>query len=1182
MYALNQGDGTFGPFLPIPGSNGATVVMTADIDGDGDEDVVSGSSLKWHRNRLTDGVYNNFDPTPYVFYGATPGDLAAGDIDRDGKVDIVATFPGDQSVRWFENDGLGSFTGFTINAFSVGSCTACVKGGFSVLAVDIDLDGDLDVIAGENVYDSSADIWVFENPLKNAGSPDGDPTTVPSTWIGVDNFYCSALSGSVALFAADFDRDGDPDLFATSSDDTGPDDKILWFKNPAPNGSPFAGWSCFTVSENVDGPNSVFGADLDGDGDVDILSASSGDSKVAWYENRFDEGQDSFLSQFVLSSSAIGASKVIAGDFNGDGDIDVISASQPTLYPNELIHRSALFPEQTVLSPNTGVTQPEAVVAADIDGDGDQDLLVGSYFYGSPGLGWLQNDGAGSFGSFNTIFFDNNAIGSYAVAAGDIDGDGDLDAVAGFYDLYYINGYHHGLFWFENDLAGVGVIKSDQNPVGADFFDVDSLVLADIDGDGNLDVVAGGYVYPTYNTSLQWFLNDGTGTFTPQTEIASNNSYNFDSVAAGDVDGDGDVDVVAASKYYGILPGAIVWFENNGVGVFNPVANPILASGYFGYAYSVSLADIDGDGDLDALSSYTYAGNIVAWHENTGGGVFNLVPNVIGNLPYASHSVFASDLDIDGDLDVLVADTGAGLTIFSFENLDGGGTFGTAQTVSVDVNNATAVIAADLDRDGDPDVVSTSRNDDKIAWYENKGGQFALETTDTAPSTLFEGTVDDLLAIEMFHRGRTGDFPETPASFELRFDGAVKITSGEEQPEKTHARPDDTGSESIPPPMPLDAAELDALFREIRIYHDADANEMFDLGADTLVGTISDFSNSTGGEVSIPVQEDNVNTIVPFGDTKTFFVASLLEGDAFDTFDRFQVTHLTESTSTGRDADKDVPISLEFADDTTSSEVIVADLPNIFFVRELPQTYTPGDEFRVSIFVFGAPAGTVYNVVEDVPTFPTVPSSWTVTNISDGGTESNGRITWAGLSGNFSGSGLSYSVTPPPGESGERCFSGTGLSGVVATVGDDCVRAVIQRTFDQWAVLNGVALGNTGGDDDGDLDENLLEFAFATDPKNGSSIVAQRTLKVRDAGLSFPVGGGPGQITCQYNRSKTAKGITYNIKSTTALPFLPGDIATVLSDRKIGEGPGTILREVVVEVPAGAMEFFVQIEVTMP
>jgi hypothetical protein len=135
-------------------------------------------------------------------------------------------------------------------------------------------------------------------------------------------------------------------------------------------------------------------------------------------------------------------------------------------------------------------------------------------------------------------------------------------------------------------------------------------------------------------------------------------------------------------------------------------------------AYSVYATDLDGDGDADVLSA-SYIDDKIAWYENLGGGAFG-PQQVITTAADAAHSVYATDLDGDGDTDVLSA-SGNDDKVAWYENL-GGGAFGAQQVITTAADGAESVYATDLDGDGDADVLSASDRDDKIAWYENLGG----------------------------------------------------------------------------------------------------------------------------------------------------------------------------------------------------------------------------------------------------------------------------------------------------------------------------------------------------------------------------------------------------------------------------------------------------------------------------
>ncbi|KAJ1385012.1 hypothetical protein B484DRAFT_410638, partial [Ochromonadaceae sp. CCMP2298] len=121
----------------------------------------------------------------------------------------------------------------------------------------------------------------------------------------------AGVYGATSVFAIDLDGDGDIDVLSASSSD----DKIAWYEN---DGS--EGFTKHEISTAASGAYSVFAIDLDGDGDIDVLSASISDDKIAWYENDGNEG----FTEHSISTAASGASSVFAIDLDGDGDIDVL------------------------------------------------------------------------------------------------------------------------------------------------------------------------------------------------------------------------------------------------------------------------------------------------------------------------------------------------------------------------------------------------------------------------------------------------------------------------------------------------------------------------------------------------------------------------------------------------------------------------------------------------------------------------------------------------------------------------------------------------------------------------------------------------------------------------------------------------------------------------------------------
>ena len=198
-----------------------------------------------------------------------------------------------------------------------------------------------------------------------------------------------------------------------------------------------------------------------------------------------------------------------------------------------------------------------------------------------------------------------------------------------------------------------------------------------------------------------------------QDQIISTDADHARSVYAADIDGDGDMDVLSASRG----DDKIAWYENtDGLGSFG---SEQIISTDADHARSVYAADIDGDGDMDVLSA-SRGDDKIAWYENTDGlGSFGPEQIITTDADHAT-SVYAADIDGDGDMDVLSASRGDD-KIAWYENTDGLGSFGPELIISTDADHARSVYAADIDGDGNMDVLSASRGDDKIAWYKNMG-----------------------------------------------------------------------------------------------------------------------------------------------------------------------------------------------------------------------------------------------------------------------------------------------------------------------------------------------------------------------------------------------------------------------------------------------------------------------------
>jgi hypothetical protein len=285
------------------------------------------------------------------------------------------------------------------------------------------------------------------------------------------------------------------------------------------------------------------------------------------------------------------------------------------------------------------------------------------------------------------------------VFAADLDGDRDVDVLSASDDP--ASGI---IAWYEN-ADGKGTF-GDQHVIRTTESSPRSVYAADVDGDGDMDVLSASF------NEVGWFENtDGKGTFGEQEVITPQGFFLYMSLYAADLDADGDVDMLSAS----LNEPQIAWYENSdGKGAFGEQkAITTSADG----ATGVYAADVDGDGDMDVLSASS-GDNKIAWYENTDGkGTFGEQRIVTRQATFAL-SVYAADVDGDGDVDVLSASRDDD-KIAWYENTDGKGTFGQQKTITTSADAAAGVYAADVDGDGDMDVLSASYRDNKIAWYEN-------------------------------------------------------------------------------------------------------------------------------------------------------------------------------------------------------------------------------------------------------------------------------------------------------------------------------------------------------------------------------------------------------------------------------------------------------------------------------
>ena len=334
-----------------------------------------------------------------------------------------------------------------------------------------------------------------------------------------------------------------------------------------------------------------------------------------------------------------------------------------------------------------------SVYAADVDGDGDTDILGAAG--NADDISWWENtDGTGM--SLTKHIIDNDTTLPASVSATDIDGDGDMDVLGS-------STLADGILWWENsDGTGTSWIE---HTVDSDFEHVWSVSSEDLDGDGDADVLGAN----SYTGKISWWENsDGTGTSWIEHAV-NGNICEARYVYAKDLDGDGDADILVGTYEEGI-----VWWENtNSTGT---LWTKHIVDGELEGSVSIYSADIDGDGDLDVLGAVIQTDDIT-WWENTDGSGTSWTEHAVDDYFSGATSVYAIDVDVDGDLDVLGAAWFADDIIW-WENTDGSGISWTEHTVDGDFDGACSVYAADINGDGSADIMGAAFEADEIAWWD--------------------------------------------------------------------------------------------------------------------------------------------------------------------------------------------------------------------------------------------------------------------------------------------------------------------------------------------------------------------------------------------------------------------------------------------------------------------------------
>jgi len=332
--------------------------------------------------------------------------------------------------------------------------------------------------------------------------------------------------------------------------------------------------------------------------------------------------------------------RVALGDLDGDGDLDAFVANDN--YGANRVWRN----DGLGIFEDTGQTMGTAfsndVALGDLDGDGDLDAFVanGSWWVSQPNTVW-RNDGTGQFTLWQSL---GNST-SNAVALGDLDGDGDLDAFIAN-QLTAGNPPTGAANRVWENVDGLGTFVDTGQLLGdpdSGHYNSQDVALGDLDGDGDLDAFVTNWWGDNIGSPNRVWLNDGAGDFIDSGQTLGNAVSMC--VALGDLNGDGHLDAFVGNYYY--QPSQVWLNTGDGTAGFTPGEECLPGH----HARGVDLGDFDGDGDLDVIVANELQFDKTL--RNDGSAHFDLMPQ---ELEFErSWDVATGDLDGDGDLDVFVA-----------------------------------------------------------------------------------------------------------------------------------------------------------------------------------------------------------------------------------------------------------------------------------------------------------------------------------------------------------------------------------------------------------------------------------------------------------------------------------------------------------------------------------------------
>jgi hypothetical protein len=558
---------------------------------------------------------------------------------------------------------------------------------------------------------------------RGAPAEEGEETPWPPRVVGRN------LAEVAALCVSDVDNDGDLDLVSVAARDG----LLSWHENVDPDGE---SWVWHVVASGLFEPRSLAVADLDDDGDVDLVVGGAAPDTLLLFENT--SGPGGAFSRWDLISSQAAIDALTVADVKIGGAPEIVVAGPAGLDAHVLAFPDASAgPGGIIASVEDHLANPglplNALVAGDLDDDGDVDLASNS----ASGELILWHENPGMLSAWPTGALAEEIEASVGLAVADVDGNSVVDVVGA-------GGFSEEAVWYEY-VAGLFLPHEvDSNPnVGFALF-----ATGDFSGDGKVDVA----LVENERGQISWHEQGDNGLFRPH--AIDENPRLGDGLAILDINGDGEDDVVSGS----LLDAVGVWVEKR-ADLLEPWRTIPILTGNAAHAF-VDGGDIDGDGDVDVAFAQPF-GSTLGWAENDGAPSPTFTLHSVVLIAGVSR-VKLADADGDGDLD-LFSWTGVEGQIHWQENKLAQGAGWTSRSVATDVPDLRGWAFADVNGDSSLDVITASYEGHHISWHENlnpmvEGWPTHLLTDDLySPLGVAAGDLDGDGDVDVIPGGSAGD-----------------------------------------------------------------------------------------------------------------------------------------------------------------------------------------------------------------------------------------------------------------------------------------------------------------------------------------------------------------------------------------------------------------------------------------